>query len=142
MSKIFTWIRHNQGVFAGLVLSVVLLIWTYGCESKVTSLTEPTLTVTRAELDLEVEQLTASLDQQLDLLMKQAALRYQDLDKQDAMKQKLFDFTAMVSHSGEINGTGVLALIMGLLGSGVLVDNRIKDKVIKNRPVGGNSGKV
>jgi len=128
------WISHNQGMFVGIILAVGLLGWTYGCMSKVQSPISNTM-VTRSELTLEVELQVKQIEAQLNALHKQAALQFESLDKADAMKQKLFEFASLTAANNAINPMGVITLVGTLLGLGSVVDNRIKDKVIKNRPV-------
>lgn len=135
MKTIAKWIRHNQGIFVALIIAAGLLVWTFGCESKVGSLIEPAKKVTRDELQLEIDSEVSRLEAELDLLIKQASLKMQELDRQDAIKQKLFEFAAITAEAGTMNPTGLLALIGSILGFGAIVDNRIKDKVIKNRPL-------
>lgn len=135
MDKILTWIRHNQGLFVALVISQILLVWTFGCESKVTSLVEADKKVTRAELALELDKESARLEMELDMLSRQAQLKVAELDRQDEIKRKLLAFAALSVETGAVNPLGLLGLLGYILGVGLVVDNRIKDKVIKNRPL-------
>lgn len=135
MSSIARWIRHNQGMFVAAQICAVLLVWTYGCQSKVASLIDPERKVAAAELNIEVDQLVAELNAQLDILIKKAELKKQELFRQDEIKRKLFEFAALTAQSGTFNPVGLIALAGSLLGVGAVVDNRIKDKVIKNRPL-------
>lgn len=135
MKAIRKWISHNQGLFVALVTCAGLLAWTFGCEPKVTSLTDPVKKVTAAELDLELEAETARLEAELDRLIKSAGLKRTELTRQEEIRRKLFEFAAITATSGTFNPAGVITLIGTLLGIGAVVDNRIKDKVIKNRPV-------
>lgn len=135
MSTITKWIKHNQGMFVSLIIVSVLLIWTFGCESSVTSLLAPEKMVSREELVLEIEQETRRLEGELDTLLKRAALKMAELDRADEIKKKLFEFAALTAQTGTVNPAGVLTLAGSVLGFGALVDNRIKDKVIKNRPL-------
>lgn len=135
MQAIAKWIRHNQGVTVGLVVSLGLLAWTIGCESKVTSLIEPAKKVSAGELDIELRSETARLEAELDQLMKRAELRVEELNRQNEIKRKLFEFAALTAQAGTVNPSGVITLVGSVLGMGLLVDNRIKDKVIKNRPL-------
>jgi hypothetical protein len=139
MNAIKTWISHNQGMFVALMIVTGLLVWTYGCESTVSSLTTEDKKVTRDELNLEVQQETQRLEAELDLLTKKAALKFQKLDRQDEIKQKLFNFAAVSAESGTVNPLGVITLLGAFLGAGAVVDNRIKDKVIANRPLKTNN---
>ncbi len=129
-----TWISHNQGTFAGLILVSILMLWTYGCLSKVKSPISKQM-VTRAELTLEVDVQVRQIEAQLDSLHKRAALQYESLDRQDVIKRKLYEFASLTAANNVINPMGIITLAGTLLGIGVGVDNRIKDKVIKNRPV-------
>jgi len=135
MKQVTKWIRHNQGLFAALVICGGLLAWTFGCQSKVTSLVDDTKKVTAEELNLEIEAETNRLQAELDSLIKRAKLKQAELARQDAIKAKLFEFASITAGSGSFNPAGLLALTGGLLGFGAMVDNRIKDKVIKNRPL-------
>ncbi len=127
-------ISKNQGVFAALVIIAGMLIWGFGCQSQVTSLTEPSIKVTRGELKIEIDVEITRLERELEILMRQAALKVQDLDRQDEIKQKLFDFAALTVANNALNPAGAVALAFSIFGIGAVIDNRIKDKVIKNRP--------
>jgi len=135
MSVIAKWIRHNQGLFTALLICALLLTWSFGCASKVTSLLDPQRKVTAEELNLELEAEALRLQTELDLLIKQAKLKQADLARQDAIKARLFEFAAITAQSGGFNPAGLLALTGSILGFGAIVDNRLKDKVIKNRPL-------
>ncbi|KKN03557.1 hypothetical protein LCGC14_1106490 [marine sediment metagenome] len=128
------WISHNQGMFVGLILVSILMLWTYGCLSKVKSPISNQM-VTRAELTLEVDVQVKQIEAQLDSLHKQASLQYESLDRQDVIKRKLFEFASLTAANNVINPMGIITLAGTLLGFGIAIDNRIKDKVIKNRPV-------
>jgi len=135
MAELMKWIRHNQGIFVALVICSGLLIWTLGCQSKVTSLKDPTKKVTAAELALEVETESLRMQAELEQLIKRAELKHVELSRQDDIKQKLLDFALLTSEAGAFNLSGLIGLVAGVLGVGAVVDNRIKDKVIKNRPL-------
>lgn len=134
MKAIKKFISKNQGVAAALVIIVGVMIWGFGCQSKVTSLVEPSIKVTRDELKVEIDGEVMRLERELEILMRQAALKVQDLDRQDLIKQKLFEFAALSVKTNAVNPAGVVALAFSVFGIGAVIDNRIKDKVIKNRP--------
>ena len=129
-----TFMRHNQAIVTAAVIAVGLIVWSYGCESKVQSLTGKQ-TVTRSQLTLELNEQAKLLETQLDNLKAQAAERFQQLDNKDAIKAKVFDAVSVATTTGGFNATGLLTLAGSILGLGAVVDNRIKDKVIKNRPL-------
>lgn len=135
MKQIAKWIRHNQGLFVALLICGGLMAWSFGCQSKVTSLVDPQKMVTAEELSLELEAEATRLQAELDMLVKMAKLKQVELARQDAIKQKLFEFAAITAGSGGFNPAGLLGLAGGILGFGAIVDNRLKDKVIKNRPL-------
>lgn len=135
MSKIAEWIRHNQGMFVALIVLVVVMVWTYGCESKVTSLVDPQKMVNVAEFNIEVAAEASKLEGELELLLRQAGLKQQEFARRDEIKQKLIDFAAITIDAGTVNPAGVVGLITSIVGIGALIDNRIKDKVIANRPL-------
>lgn len=135
MKNLARWIRHNQGEFVAIIICVGLLVWTFGCQSKVTSLVDPSRKVTAEELNLELEAESRRLEAELEQLLAQADLKYLDLARQDAIKQKLLDFALLAGEAGTLNPSGLVGLLVGVLGIGAVMDNRIKDKVIKNRPL-------
>ncbi|KKM97805.1 hypothetical protein LCGC14_1164380 [marine sediment metagenome] len=135
MKNLAKWISKNQGVFVALLIAAGVLVWTLGCESKVTSLTDPSKMVTADELNLEIEAESMRLQAELDQLMKRAELKFVELSKKDAIKQKLMDFSLLAAQTGTLNPSGLVGLIAGIVGIGAVIDNRIKDKVIKNRPL-------
>jgi hypothetical protein len=130
----FSAISHNQGLITAAVVAVCLLFWSYGCESKVQSLVGKTQ-VTRSQLTIELNEQAKLLETQLDTLKAQAADRFQQLDNKDAIKAKVFDAVSVATNTGGFNTVGLLTLAGSVLGLGAVVDNRIKDKVIKNRPL-------
>jgi len=127
-------ISKNQGAFVGVILSVILIVWTFGCESQVKSPVSGNM-VTRAELNLEVDIQVKQFETQLDNIQKQAALQFLALDRQDEIKRKLFEFASVTAANNTFNPTGIVTLAGTILAMGLGVDNRIKDKVIKNRPL-------
>lgn len=120
LEKIWRAVRHNQGLAVSVVIVVGLLIWSYGCESRVVSLSNSAVMVTRAELEVEI-----------DTFMNTAEVRLSDLERQDEIKRKLFEFAAVAAESGTVNRSTVLSLISWILFGGLLIDNRRKDGVIK-----------
>ncbi len=135
LKKIWKWVDHNQGWAFAMVIVIGLGVWVYGCESQVASLQNPAVMVKRSELVLELETVTASLSQQMEVLNAKAEIRFEELDKQDELKQKLFGLATESAVTGIIDPTKIIALVGWLLGVGIAVDNRSKDKVIKNRPL-------
>lgn len=124
MKKLAELFRHYQGTSIAIIIVIASLYWIYGCESKVMSITNAPAKVTRPELKIEIDAFLAT-----------AEIRYAELDKQDEFKEKIVEFGMVVVEGGTLNPAGVAVGLLGVLGIGAVVDNRIKDKVIKNRPL-------
>lgn len=135
MQAVMKWVRHNQGLTVSTAICLVLLIWSFGCETQVESLKKPGTMVNRAEFALEVQELARDPNVDPDWLMGRAELGFGKLDRDDAVRQKLFEFAALSATTGGVSTGGVITLIGSILGVGAVADNRIKDKVIKNRPL-------
>lgn len=119
MTKIWTFIRHNCGIIIGCMLAIAVLAWTYGCESKVVSITNTPMLVTRPMLELEVDH-----------FLKQAEMRFAELDQQDAFKRTFFAMAMEFMEGGKINPLAVALTIGNLLGFGAVVDNVRKRTLI------------
>lgn len=135
MKPVWKWIRHNQGVVVSFLIISGLMVWTYGCESKVSSLIEDGKMVNAAELNVEIESEVARLEDELELLLKYAQLKVDELARAEAIRNMLLDFAAITADASTVNPAGVVALAFSVLGVGAVIDNRLKDKVIKNRPL-------
>jgi len=133
--KIGKWIRHNQGVFVAALVAGGILVWCGGCESKVTSMLDQSRMVTAEELNLELVSESRRLEGRLDNLLSLAVLKKKELERKDEIKKKLLNFAAITVDAGTVNPAGVVGMVFSVLGVGALVDNRLKDKVIKNRPL-------
>lgn len=135
MKAIVKLISKNQGTFAALAIMFGMMIWTYGCTGKVSSLTSPSKLVNREELNLEIATETKRLEGELEVLIGQAKIKNAELDRQDEIKQKIYEFASISAQTGTVNPSGLVGLMFSVLGIGAVIDNRIKDKVIKNRPL-------
>lgn len=99
MKTLLKWFNDNHWYVIAAVIIVSMCLWTYGCESQVASLIDPAKKVNRMELQVELEYVAGI-----------AKTRVADLDKQDAIKQALFDALTTVSQGGQINAMGLLNL--------------------------------
>lgn len=120
MKAIWRVIRHNQSLAISSVIAVCVVAWVWGCHSQVTSIVNPTILVTRGELDLEV-----------DTFIAQAKLKYANLDQQDSMKSYVFNIALDFMRGGQINPVAIAIVIGNILGIGAVIDNRRKDGYIK-----------
>lgn len=126
MKKVWQFVRHNSGMVVGCILSVAVLAWAYGCESKVRSILDPTSSVNRVGLQAEVDHFIAL-----------AELKFQDLDKQDEIKKALFDIAITYMQGGQINPLGIVMTLATILGIGAGVDN-VRKRTHINTLKGGN----
>lgn len=115
-----TLFNHERYKLIGGALCIALIIWAYGCESKVRSLVHTGRKVNRAELKLELDSLIAS-----------AGVRIQDLDRQDQFKQALFDQAVLLAQGGTLNPVGLGLTVAGILGIGAATDDIRTRKRIK-----------
>lgn len=112
MTKIWAFIRHNSGIMISTVLVTGILVWAYGCQSKVTSITNSPVLITRSALELEVDH-----------FLKQAEMRFSELDQQDEFKRTFFAMAIEFMQDGKINPVAIAMTIGNLLGIGAIVDN-------------------
>lgn len=118
--------RHNSGLCLGLVISVAVLAWVFGCAVTTKSPTDPEVKLTRMELDAEVENIANKI-----------ALAYSDIAKQEEIRSTIMNIgVAYVTGEG-VSPVGIVTTLAALAGLGAVVDNRRKDAVIKSKN-GGN----
>ena len=120
INKLKQVIRHNQFLATALVIVICMSIWMIGCESTTQSPLRPETKVTRAELQDEIAAFATKVDQAV-----------ADLDRQDAIKQKLAEIGIAVAQGGTIDPIGAGVTLLGILGLGAVADNRKKDSIIK-----------
>lgn len=120
MSKLWQKIRHNQGLVISGVLALVAVAWAYGCQVSVRSILHPEQRLTRPELAAEVEAFAA-----------QARLRFANLDRQEELKQAVFNMAIQYAKGGRLNPVAIAITLSSILGLGAVIDNRRKDVCIK-----------
>jgi len=130
-SQLKTGIRHNQSIFISLILAVIFSFWFLGCQSRTQSLVNPLVKVTKDELNIEYTSELSRLKNELDVLKATTEVRLQDLHKQDAFKQALYNNARLIVDGGNPNPLGLLSLLGTLFGIGAVIDNRKKDGLIK-----------
>lgn len=120
MKKILEFMNHERyQVIAGF-LCIVLTVWGLSCESKVQSLRDPTIKITRDELRIEVDQFLAN-----------AEIRFKNLDRQDELRNLIFNEVLLWSQTGAFNPIGLIPTLIGLFGIGAVTDNVRKRLEIK-----------
>ena len=119
MTKIWAFIRHNSGIVIGSVLAIAILVWCFGCPSQVVSLSNPPALVTRAGLELEVDH-----------FLKQAEMRFTELDQLDEFKRTIFAWAIDFMTTGKVNPLVIAITLGNILGLGAAVDNVRKRTLI------------
>ena len=119
MKKLWSFIRHNQGMFIGGAIAIAVLVWTYGCESQVTSILYAPDLVNRGQLQIEVDTFVA-----------QAELKFANLDRQDQVRSTLFETALTFMEGGNVNPAAVAIVIGNILGLGAVIDNVRKRTLI------------
>lgn len=112
MNKIYAFVRHNSGILGSIFLAVMMIVYAYGCQSVVVSLITPGQKINRDELVAEV-----------DMFLARAESRFADLDRQDLVKETIFNSLTDFIKTGSVNPIGIITTITGILGAGAVVDN-------------------
>ncbi|MBA7708147.1 hypothetical protein ES703_117039 [subsurface metagenome] len=99
------WIKKNHRIIITVVVTVLLCVYLYACESKVKSLVEPTRLVNRAELQLE-----------LDRFMGTAEIRMASLDRQDAFRSLIIENSILLVQGTPFSPLGLITGILGIYG--------------------------
>lgn len=120
MKKLLKFLNHERAQVVAAVICLLLIIWGTSCESKVTSLLNPTIKVTRAELQAEV-----------DTFLVRAGQRFKNLDLQDSFKALVFDKVLLFTQTGTFNPIGMVQAIITIMGIGAIADNVGKRRDIK-----------
>lgn len=135
--KIKKAIEHNTGQAVAVIVIAVLAVWMFGCETKVSSLQNPAIKVTRVELANEKDRIVADvvaeigrLEMSISATGDNYAVRVKHLDQFDAVKAMAAELGMIVASGGKINPFGALASLMAIYGLGAVVDNRKKDGII------------
>jgi hypothetical protein len=125
MKNIYDFIRHNFGFCLGCFLTPFVLWYAVGCQSQVVSIITPSKMVTRDELLTEV-----------DIVLAQAEQRIRDLDRQDLIRNTIFNSMSELLEGNPTSPAGIALIITNLLGIGAVIDNARKRTLIatlKNR---------
>lgn len=115
-----TLFNHERYQTISFLVVLVLLFWFLGCEPKCKSIIDPTLQVTRSELDMEI-----------DWIIKKANIEYTSLEKQEELREFLLQQAITAASTGTVNPIALMTSAAAILGLGATVDNVRKRKEIK-----------
>jgi len=102
---VWTWIKKNHRIITTVLVTIVLCVWVYACESKVASLDGSKRLVNRAELQLELDRFIAL-----------AEMRMLSLDKQDALRSLIIENSILLVQGVPLNPVGLITAIAGIYG--------------------------
>ena len=114
------WLKKNWSVLLTVLVTGGFVFYLYGCESKTKSLLEPTVQITRQELQLELDQ-----------LISLAQIRMLDLDRQEEFKSIILQNALILVQGQPTNPVGILTGIAALYGLTQAGSNA--GRVIKNK---------
>lgn len=116
----FLDLSDNWPKLLAIVLLTAFLFWGYGCPSRVTSLNDPAVKVTRPELQIELDHIIAT-----------AEFRLADLERQDRIRDIIFQNALLMVEGGTLNPIGIATMLAGIYGvtrGGSDIVKRVKKK--------------
>ena len=122
MNKILRTARHYQGTIVAFTACIALCAWGLGCQVTTVSPFDPGTKVTKAELEIEV-----------DAYASKVSLAYRDIGKQEAIRKAILEAGLAYAQGGGVSPLGLASTLAGIMGLGLVVDNRKKDAVIKSK---------
>jgi len=131
MTKIFAFLRHNSCMFLSVIACSLAVLYIYSCQSTVVSLVNSPVRISRAQLVLEV-----------DAFLSQAELLFDDLDRQDLVKDTIFNSVLDLASGKAPNPIGIALTLAGILGIGAVGDNIRKRTYINTLKGDFANGKV
>lgn len=113
-------IVQNWPKTIAIILLTAFLFWGWACPSSVPSLIVEGKKVTRPELQIEMDTITAT-----------AKFRLSQLDQRDAFRNLVFENAFAMAKGNGINPVGIMTLLAGLYGVTRGVQD-VKNRVKKN----------
>lgn len=113
-------LSENWPKTIALIVLTAIIFWGYGCPPLTDSLITPGKKITRPELQIELDTFVAT-----------ATFRLADLERQDQVRDIVFQNALLLIEGGGINPVGVITMLAGLYGvtrGGSDLVKRIKKK--------------
>ena len=105
-----TYLKNNWPIIVALFIALCLAAWAVGCEPKTGSLLEPTRSVTRAELQAELEHLQSKF-----------AIRSAQLAQQEKFRKLILENALLIAETQTLNPLGLITGLAALYGIGSAV---------------------
>lgn len=121
-STIWDMLKHNKFIVTSVIVSILIVIYAYGCQPSTVNPFNPSQKVTRAQLDADVQKYVADVK-----------IAYADIQRQEQVRDALVNAGLAYTQGEGVSPVGVAATILGILGIGAVVDNRVKDTVIASK---------
>lgn len=119
------WLKKHQSIIISLLVTVGICIYLTACEPKVKSLNKVNHLVTRAELQVEFDNIIDKFE-----------LRMIALDKQERLRELIMQNALLIAQGQPFNPVGILtglAAIYGAIQGGTNVSKRVKLRYKKGK---------
>lgn len=120
LSKIWSYLNENHWWTIGVIVTVLVGIWLMGCQSQVKSIRNPDIMVNRGELEAEIKGIEAEIVAKID-----------DLDRQDEVRQMIFDQLSVLAEGGGVNPLGLANSAISIFAVSSALNSASKLKKIK-----------
>jgi hypothetical protein len=113
--------NHERYQSISVLIAVAVIVWFVGCEPKTQSILEPGKTITRANLQLE-----------LDTITRKAEIGFANIEQQERLRELIFKQGLIAAQTGTIDPIALMTSVFGIVGVGAVVDNVRKRRTIKD----------
>jgi len=112
--------KKNLHIILPFIVAGLLLLYAYGCEPRTASLISAGEKVTRSELITEIDLLEYKLEKGI-----------ADLDRQQRIRDLVFQQGMIAAQTGTVNPVGIITALMSILGVGAVTDDILLRRKIK-----------
>lgn len=99
------WIKKHASIITIILITVAFVIYCYGCEPKVRSLSGSPKLINRQELQLELDQ-----------FITMAQIRMADLDQQEELRSIVLQNALILVQGNPYNPVGIITAIAAVYG--------------------------
>lgn len=124
LHNIKVWFGEYWAFATSFFICSLVLLYAYGCEPKTASLISADKKVTRIELQTELE-----------LFLARARAGKKDLERQEQIRDMIFNQALVIAQGNQVNPLGVLTSILAILGIGATADDLRLRRERKKQPM-------